>query len=246
VSLRRKLLVNPEAFSHVKTLDPARMSCHEVYNILGLLLQGQGSGVRLFEFLTRNIPNSDVDAGPEISELPQSPETHREPHTTSPRDVGTGNASAELDNDISDSPGPAKRTANSQTSPRDEGSNSPFTLLSAPGTPAIEPPSQSSPPLSKSAIKVAIENVAEAGFLSITSDATTVEVPNQVLQHFETSQQGGKAKTGNSNSIKRGRKEMEQGGPSEDRQTKKHRGRVFITPREQSSRYDSRHIYHVY
>lgn len=218
------------------------MSCHEVYNILGLLLQGQGSGVRLFEFLTRDIPKSDVDAGPEISELPQPP-------TTSLRDVGTGNASAELDNDISEisgSPGPAKRTANSQPSPRDEDGNSPFTLLSVPGTPVIEPPSRSSPPLSKSTIKVAIENVAEAGFLSIPSDATTVEVPNQVLQHFETSQQGGKAKTSNSNSIKRGREEMEQGGPSEDRQTKKHRGRVIIPPREQSLRYASRHIYCVY
>ena len=216
------------------------MSCHEIYNILGLLLQGQVSGVRLFEFLTRDIPMSDVD-GPEISELPQPP-------TTSPRDVGTGNASAELDNDISEisgSPGPVKRTANSRPSPRDEDSNSPLTLLSVPGTPVIRPPSRS-PPLSKSTIKVAIENVAEAGFLSITSDATTVEVPNQVRQHFETSQQGGKVKTSNSNSIKRGREEMEQGGPSEDKQTKKHRGRVIIPPREQSLRYDSRHIYRVY
>lgn len=215
------------------------MSCHEVYNILRLLLQGQDSGVRLFEFST----NSDVDASPEISELPQSPGTHREPlASTSPRGVGTGNAAAELDSDISeilDSPGPAKRTANSQPSPRDEGNNSPLTLLSASGTgPVIEPPSQSSPPLSKSMIKVAIENVAEAGFLNITYDATAIDVPNQILQHLETSQQGGKAKTSNPNSIKRGREEMEQGGPSKDRQTKKSRGRAIIPPREQSLRYD--------
>jgi len=222
------------------------MSCHEVYDILGLLLQGQDSGVRLFEFSTRDIPSSDVDASPEISELPQSPGTHREPPATSPRDVGTGNAAAELDSDISeilDSPGPAKRTANSQPSPGDEGNNSPLTLLLAS---VIEPPSQSSPPLSKSVIKVAIKNVAEAGFLNITDDATAIDVPNQILQHLERSQQGGKAKTRNPNSIKRGREEMEQGhGPSKDRQTKKGR-RAIIPPREQSLRYDSPHIYRGY
>ena len=227
------------------------MSHLEVYNILGLLLQGQNSGVRLLEFSNRAIPNADVEAGPKISELPQSPVIDREP-PTSPRDVGTGNA-AELDNDISeisDSPGPAKRTTNSRPSPRDEDNNSPPNLLSASGacsaSPVIEPPSQSSPPLSKSVTKVTIENVAEAGFLSIVSDATAIDVPNQVLQHFETSQQGENANTSNSNSIKRGREEMEQGGQIEDKQTKKHRGRVIIPPREQSSRYDSRHIYRVY
>jgi hypothetical protein len=109
----------------------------------------------------------------------------------------------------------------------------------------IEPPS--SPPLSKSVIKVAIKNVAEAGFLNITYDATTIDVPNQILQHLETSQQGGKAKTSNSNSIKRGREEMEQGGSSKDRQTKRGRGRAIgIPPREQSLRYDSRNIYRGY
>jgi hypothetical protein len=220
------------------------MSHLEVYNILGLLLQGQNSGVRLLEF-SNTIPNSDVEAGPEISELPQPPITDREP-PTSPRDVGTGSA-AEFDNDISEisgSPGPARRTANSQPSPRDEDNNSSPSLLSASGacsaSPVIEPPSQSSPPLSKSVTKVTIENVAEAGFLNIISDATAVDVPNQVLQHFETSQQGGNANTSNSITIKRGREEMEQGGQSEDKQTKKHRGRVIIPPRKQSSRYDRR------
>jgi hypothetical protein len=38
---------------------------------------------------------------------------------------------------------------------------------------------------------------------------------------------------------------MEQGGPSEDKQTKKHRGRV-IPLREQSSRYDSQRNHRVY
>jgi len=64
-SLRRKFLVNPEAFSHLKTLDPMRMSPHEVYSVLGLLLQGQDSGVRLLEFSIRDGPDYDVDAEPE-------------------------------------------------------------------------------------------------------------------------------------------------------------------------------------
>ena len=75
------------------------MSRVEVYDILALLLQGQDSGVRLMEFSTREIPNSDVDDGPEISELPQSPGTDREPPVTSLKDVGTSHA-AELDNEI--------------------------------------------------------------------------------------------------------------------------------------------------
>ena len=85
-------------------------------------------------------------------------------------------------------------------------------------------------------LKVVIENVAEAGFLSTISDARAIDVPDQVLQNFETSQRGGNTNT--SNSIKRGREEMEQ-GPSEDKQRKSHRGRVIVPPREQSSRYDS-------
>jgi hypothetical protein len=154
------------------------MSCREVYDILGLLLQSQNSNVRLLEFLTRDVSNSDVD-----------------------------NAPAEFDDDISEIlTEPAKRTVNSQPSRGDKGNGSPLSLLSAPGTctasPAIEPPFQSSQPLSKSVIKAAIENVAESGFLTITSDATAIDAPNQVLQHFETPQQDGKEKTGDSNSTK--------------------------------------------
>jgi len=52
------------------------MSSHDVYNVLGLLLQGQDSGVQLLEFSIRDIPNSDVNAEPEISELPRSPMSH--------------------------------------------------------------------------------------------------------------------------------------------------------------------------
>jgi hypothetical protein len=102
----------------------------------------------------------------------------------------------------------------------------------------INPPSQSSPSLSESTIKVAIENIAEASYLTIISEATAIDDPSQVLQHFETSQQGGKPKTSNSNSKKRGQQEMEQ-GPSEDKQSKKHRGKVAVPRREQSSRCDN-------
>ena len=120
------------------------MSHHEVYDILGLLLQGQDSGVQLLEFSTREIHNSDVDA---ISELPQSPGTHREPPTTSSRDVGTGNAAAELENEISeisDSPRLPESMVSSQPCDADKGNYSPLSLLSS-GTctasPVIEPPS---------------------------------------------------------------------------------------------------------
>jgi hypothetical protein len=100
------------------------------------------------------------------------------------------------------------------------------------------PPPQSEPPLSQSMIKVAIENVAEAGYFRIISDRTTVDAPNQVLNDSKTaSQQGGKGKTSTSNSKKRRREETEQGGSNKDRQTKKHDGKISIPQREQSSRY---------
>ena len=58
-SLRQKLLVNSEAFEHVKTLDPKKMFPHDVYNVLALLLRGQDSGVQLLEFSIEDIFNSD-------------------------------------------------------------------------------------------------------------------------------------------------------------------------------------------
>jgi hypothetical protein len=61
VSLRRELLLNPELFSHLKTLDPIRMSPYDLYSVLALLLQAQKSGVRLLKFTIAGIFSSDAD-----------------------------------------------------------------------------------------------------------------------------------------------------------------------------------------
>src|SRR6266540_3703217 len=58
--LRSELLVKPETFSHVKTLDPMRMAPREVYDILDLLLKGQTSGLRPLEFSIRDNSNSNA------------------------------------------------------------------------------------------------------------------------------------------------------------------------------------------
>jgi hypothetical protein len=97
VPLRRKLLVKPEAFSHVETLDPMRMSPPDVYNVLTLLVKGQDSGVRLLEF---SVENSDTDPELEISELIDTPTQSPEP-PASLRDTGINNSSTALDNDAS-------------------------------------------------------------------------------------------------------------------------------------------------
>src|SRR5258705_12783964 len=52
-ALRSELLVKPETFLHVKTLDPMRMAPREVYDVLDLLLKGQTSGLRPLEFSIR-------------------------------------------------------------------------------------------------------------------------------------------------------------------------------------------------
>ena len=239
VSLRRKLLINPEAFSHVKTLDPMRMSPHDVYAVLALLLKGQDSGVRLLEFSMEDIYNSDMDDEQETNEVPEP-----DLPTASPRDVGIGSATAELDNDISELsdlpiqllPSLAIRTADSNScaaSTRDKSVHGDgigpqlldLPLLSAPASrvasPVIDPPT----------IKAAIENVAKAGYLSI-SDTRAIDSPNQTHQPLKTaSQQSGKAKT--SSSKKRGREE--QGRPNENKKMKKQQA---VPTREQSSRYD--------
>jgi hypothetical protein len=86
VSLHRKLLVKPEAFSHVETLDPMRMSLPDVYNLLTLLIKGQESGVRLLEF---SVVNTDTDAGLEICELIEPPI-----QSASPRDTRISSSAA--------------------------------------------------------------------------------------------------------------------------------------------------------
>jgi hypothetical protein len=74
-SLRKKLLVNPEAFLHVKTLDPMQMPLQDVYTVLAQLLKGQDSGVRVLEFSIEDLFNSNTntDAEQEINELPDPP-----------------------------------------------------------------------------------------------------------------------------------------------------------------------------
>ena len=60
-------------------------------------------------------------------------------------------------------------------SPRDMGINSSSTALDNNAFPV-----QSTSSLSESMIEIAIENVAEAGYLHIVSDETTINAPNQV------------------------------------------------------------------
>ena len=101
-ALHKKLLVNSETFSHVKTLDPLRMTPRDVYEVLDLLLKGQTSGVQLLEFSIRD--NFDSNANlqdDDISELPDPPTPPPKPRTASPGEMGIDNATTELDNDIS-------------------------------------------------------------------------------------------------------------------------------------------------
>jgi hypothetical protein len=71
-ALRSELLVKPETFSHVKTLDPMRMAPREVYDVLDLLLKGQTSGLRPLEFSIRVQDDYAIlqDDDSEISEQP--------------------------------------------------------------------------------------------------------------------------------------------------------------------------------
>jgi hypothetical protein len=227
VSLRRELLLNSEPFSHLKTLDPIRMSPHEIYSVLALLLQAQNSGFQLLEFSIGDIFNSGKDVEQGVNEP-----------TDSPRDVSIDNATTELniDSPIQTRRLPAKRMADSEICTASARDNSMYN--DATTAPLVIDQPQLTPPLSKSMIKAAIENVAKAGYLSI-SDATGIDSPNQVLQHLKTaSQQRGEAKTSDSNSRKRGREEMEQDLPNENKQMKRHRAKVAVPTREQSSRYD--------
>ena len=225
-SLRRKLLLNPEPFSQVETLDPIRMSHHDLYGVLALLLQAQGSGVQLLEFSMAGFFHSDADVEQGVN-TPGPP-------TASPRAADTTqsrSSTVDLDNDTSESDSPT-------TPPRDNSTyddgiglqllESPRPILSALATPASsvidKPPSF--PPLSESIIKAAIENVAGAGYLSI-------DVPNPLPQSETVSQQSDVVKINNSNSKKRSREEMEEG---REKQKKKY-DKVPVPTREQSSRY---------
>ena len=232
VSLRGELLLNPEPFAHVKTLDPIRMSPHDIYSVLILLLQAQKSGVRLLEFTIADIVSSDADVEQRVSEPP----------TASPRDVGIDNAIIELENSISgsDSPiqtlRPAKSITDSTASARDNSTYNegilqksalPLQMAPTSAPPVINSP-QFTPPLFESVIRAALENAAGAGI----SDPTAIDPP-PVLQHLETaSPQIGKAETSNPNPQKRRREEMEPGG----RNVKRMKNKVAVPPREQSLR----------
>ena len=220
-------------------MDPMRMSPHDVYSVLALLSKTQDSGVRLLEFSIGDIFDSHAEAEQETSRP-------SEPPCGPTGDEDKDNATAEI-TELSDltiqPPSPARCTVDSEhtASPRNsaiDGIGPPSLdslppLLLAPATsvvsPIIDRPSPSTPPLSESMIKVAIENVAKAGYLNIP-EASTVDPLHQVLK--TAPQQDGKAKT-----KKRKREEIEI-RPNEDKQRKKQP----VPTREQSSRYDIRHF----
>ena len=202
------------------------MSPRDVYSVLGLLLKGQESGVRLLKFSIGDTDTEEEVNEQEIDELldPDRPTALRS-------DAGIN--AAELDREPVSKAicKPASRGDNLKGDYIDgiglrlPGPSLP--LLPAPVTPApvIGPVSQ---PPSESMIKAAIENVAKAGYLSI-SGATATRSPNQALR--PASQQSGKAKTGSSSSKKR--KREDEGGPNDDKKMKE-----AVPIREQSSRYD--------
>ena len=198
------------------------MSPHDVYNVLELLSQGQNSGVQVLEFSIGGDFNYDAEL---------------ENDTASPRDVGVDNANGDLDTGINELldvsiQSPSERSPGSElrdASPRNVGIDSTTTELNE--LPVIDPSSKSLSPLSESTIKLAIKNVAQAGHLTINSEAVAINVVEAVQ---DLSKLGGKAKIGTSKSKKRRR---EEGGPSEE-MPKAQRAKVAVPPREQSSRYD--------
>lgn len=169
-----------------------RMSLHDVYNALELLSQGQNSGLRLLEFSIGDDFNYDAEL---------------ENDTTSPRDVGVDNATGDLDTGINELldlsiQAPSERTPDSElrdTSPRNVGIDSTTTELSELPDAVIDPPFKSLSPLSESTIKLAIENVAQAGHLTINSEAVAINVVEAVQ---DSSNLGRKGKIGTSKSKK--------------------------------------------
>lgn len=188
------------------------MSPRDVYSVLGLLLKGQESGVRLLKFSI-----GDTDTEEEVNE--QESDELLDPDRSTALRSDAGINAAELDRE------PVSQAICKPASRGDKGDyidgiglwlpGPSLPLLPAPITPApvIGPVS---PPPSESTIKAAIENVAKADYLSI-SGATATRSPNQALQ--PASQQSGKAKTGSSSSKKRNRED--EGGPNDDKKMKK-------------------------
>lgn len=179
------------------------MPLQDVYAVLELLSKGQESGLRPLEFSNEDLFNpDDQDTEQEINKL-----LDPDPSIASPRgESPIGSATVELDNDLS----------------KLSHSDSPFQVSLSPAK------STASQPLFKSLMKVAIENVAEAGYLNISD----IDSPKQALpKHLRaTSQQSGE-KTSSSRSKKRSREELD--GLNEGRKTKNQ----VVPTREQSSRY---------
>jgi hypothetical protein len=209
-ALRKKLLVKPETFSHVKTLDPMRMTLREVYDVLDLLLKGQASKVQPLEF---TIPdNFDSNANlqdDDMSELPtDSPgdidnakgTAGTEPHTSSPREAGVNNATV------------SNHLVNVQF--RAERNTDPLSASAA-----ADIPFKSSPPSFESTTEIAIQNVARAGIIPHATAIKADQTPSR---------------QSNSKSKKRTEVEMEQEENSR-KQTKK-RAKIAVPAREQSLR----------
>jgi hypothetical protein len=247
-ALRRNLLVNPESFSHVKSMDPMRMTPRDVYDILDLLLRGQTSGVRPLEFsivdnFVSNANLQEVD----ISDLdPPTPPPKRtaspadtgiavtEPHTNSPRETGVDSATAEIVSDQSvqfSAEHNISSDLHTAIGPDLQDSLSPLPAPAA--SPVVDLPFKSHTPSSESMIKVAIRNVARAGYLTI--------IP---IKADQTPQQGINTTT-NSESKKRTQKEIQVQQEEDSGQPKK-RAKIAVPAREQSSRYESRSYFNSF
>lgn len=232
-ALRRKLLVKPETFSHVKTLDPMRMTLREVYDVLDLLLKGQISRVQPLEF---SIPdNFDVNLeDDDLSELPVNPPTPPfKPPTTSPEDVDNkkGTAGAEPHTTSSREGGVNNATVDNHFQASKSGPPTAVvpSLRSDPisASAAADLPFKSPPCSLESVTEIAIQNVARAGYLSIVPHATAVKDQTP-------SRQSVIVKTDSKSKKRKEKEEQEESG----RKQGKKRAKVAVPAREQSLRFE--------
>ena len=259
-ALRRKFLVNPKSFSHVKTLDPMRMTPRDVYNILDLLLKDQSSGVQTLAFSIRNSFDSHANQrDDDNSELPD-PLTPLKPHASSIGDLGIDNVITEMDNDISGlhDPFTEKRTfdtANTErhpASPRKEGvrelkNNAMAEIISDHSERYCNPHLQNSLPLSSTPAATSLvvglpfespppssESMVEVAIRNVAR-AGYLSITHDAVNPDQTSSQ---LEGVNSKPKKRTQEEMEQ----EDSGKKmKKRAKIAVPAREQSLRYGRCH-----
>lgn len=239
-ALRKKLLVKPEIFSHIKTLNPMQMTIREVYDVLELISKGQSSRGQPLEFsisddFESNANLQDYDMSePDNQPTPQlKPRTASpgdidnsedtagtEPHETSPREPGVNNAT------ISNHWVNVRAERNTESDPHTAVHKYPLSA-SAAASPATDLPFKSPSPSFESMAKIAIQNVAHAGYLRIIPHATAIEVDQTPSQQSVIVKTDSKSKK---------RKEMEQEN-SITKQTKK-RAKIVVPAREQSLRYE--------